>query len=102
MILKIISMKMNCTFFLFTFLLGLQVCLAQSQQIIFNKVLLPEGRTFQNFTGITQDKLGYMWFASKNGLFRYDGYTFVTYKSNPSNPNSLMSNTLQCIYTDSS
>jgi len=30
---------------------------------------------------IAQDKDGYMWFGTVNGLCRYDGYSFVTYRS---------------------
>lgn len=32
---------------------------------------------------MTQDKSGMLWFATWNGLCRYDGYNFVTFKSKP-------------------
>ena len=32
-------------------------------------------------TQIVQDKRGMMWFATWNGLNRYDGYEFVCFKS---------------------
>ena len=74
----------------------------EAQSVIFNKVLPPEGENFLHITGIVQDKLGYMWMASKKGLYRYDGYNFVSYKNNPLNPNSLASNALESICLDSS
>ena len=74
---------------------------ALSQKIIFNKILPSEGKTFEHVTGIVQDELGYMWFASKKGLYRYDGYHMTSYKNNPLNSNSLASNILESICTDS-
>ena len=74
---------------------------ALSQKIIFNKVFPSEGKTFEHVTGIVQDQQGYMWFASKKGLYRYDGYHMTSYKNNPLNSNSLVSNTLESICTDS-
>src|SRR6476659_5641930 len=74
----------------------------KSQSIVFNKVLPPEGRSFLHITGIVQDKQGYMWFASKKGLYKYDGYTMTYFKNNPLNPNSLGSNSLESICMDSS
>ena len=43
-----------------------------------------------------------MWFASKKGLYRYDGYTIISYKNNPLNPSSLESNSLESMCIDSS
>ena len=37
---------------------------------------------------ILQDRRGFMWFATEDGLNRYDGNTFVVYKNNPNDPNS--------------
>jgi Signal transduction histidine kinase regulating C4-dicarboxylate transport system len=74
----------------------------RAQSIIFNKVLPPEGTNFLHITAIVQGKEGFMWFASKKGLYRYDGYNFVSYKNNPLNPNSLSSNSLECMAIDSS
>ena len=40
---------------------------------------LPHGHVTQ----LLQDELGFMWFATWNGLCRYDGYEFCTFKSQP-------------------
>jgi class 3 adenylate cyclase/ligand-binding sensor domain-containing protein len=71
------------------------------QQIIFNKVLPPEGRFNPLVTCITQDIKGYMWFASPSGLFRYDGYHLSTYVHDNSDPHSLASNYVESIFADS-
>jgi|SRR5215217_4283474 len=95
-------MKTHGTLFLFALLFWLQVCLAQTQQVIFNNVLPPEGMNFRHVTSITQDKLAYMWFATKQGLFRYDGYTMNSYKNNLSNPKLLSNNFLESVCADPS
>jgi ligand-binding sensor domain-containing protein/signal transduction histidine kinase len=75
--------------------------LAFSQQIIFNKILPPDGKTFEFVTGITQDANGFMWYSSKKGLYSYDGNHITSFKNNPLNPNSILSNLLESVYADS-
>jgi ligand-binding sensor domain-containing protein/signal transduction histidine kinase len=38
---------------------------------------------------ILQDRRGFLWFGTEDGLNRYDGYTFKVYKPDPDVPNSL-------------
>ena len=49
---------------------------------------------------ILQDRRGFMWFATRDGLNRYDGNAFVVYKNNPNDPGSLSSNFLQDLMED--
>src|SRR5918993_203349 len=86
---------------IFVIVLSLSMLSSQAQPVVFNRVLPPEGTTFLHITGMVQDKNGYMWFASKKGLFRYDGYNMISYKNNPLIPNSLASNSLESICLDS-
>jgi ligand-binding sensor domain-containing protein len=72
-----------------------------AQTILFNRVFPPPAKSFFHITGMVQDKQGYMWFATKNGLFRYDGYQMVHYKNNPLDPNSLATGELEAITIDS-
>jgi len=51
-------------------------------------------------TAILQDHRGFMWFATRDGLNRYDGNTFLVYKSDPSDPHSLSSNFIQSLIED--
>jgi signal transduction histidine kinase/ligand-binding sensor domain-containing protein len=96
-------MKFQLQFSFFSFAVWLLLLIslpALSQKIMFNKIFPPEGKTFEHVTGIVQDQQGYMWFASKKGLYRYDGYYMKSYKNNPLNTNSLVSNILESICTD--
>ncbi len=49
---------------------------------------------------ITQDKQGYLWFATRYGLNRYDGYTFYTLTNKPTNSNSISNNYITCVVAD--
>lgn len=49
---------------------------------------------------MAQDKTGFMWFATKNGLFRYDGTRMLTFRHDPADSNSLASNQLEDIAID--
>jgi len=51
-------------------------------------------------TAILQDRRGFMWFATRDGLNRYDGNSFVVYKHNPNDPGSLNSNFIQDLMQD--
>ena len=52
-------------------------------------------------TTITQDKHGFMWFGTKDGLNKYDGYKFTTYRNNVSDSVSLADNYIYMIFADS-
>ena len=49
---------------------------------------------------ILQDKIGYLWFATNSGLYKYDGYNFTSYKHDLDDTTSLMDNTLTTLYED--
>jgi signal transduction histidine kinase/DNA-binding response OmpR family regulator/ligand-binding sensor domain-containing protein len=50
---------------------------------------------------ILQDKEGFIWVATKNGLNRYDGYSFKVFSNDPYNAYSLSSNTIIKLFEDS-
>lgn len=49
---------------------------------------------------IFQDKDGYLWFGTLDGLCRYDAYRLLTFRSNLNNPNLLTNNEITCISED--
>jgi len=49
---------------------------------------------------IIQDKKGFMWFSTWDGLCKFDGYKFVTYRLSPSTNPEAKSNRLDYIYED--
>ncbi len=73
---------------------------AFGQQIIFNEVQPPDGNTFNFVNGITQDNNGFMWFATKRGIYSYDGTQMTSYRNSSLNSNSLASNFAESIFAD--
>lgn len=48
-----------------------------------------------------QDKRGFLWVGTDEGLARYDGYTFKIYRSDPDNANSLSGSSVLALHEDS-
>ena len=57
---------------------------------------LSEGHVFAIF----QDHLGFMWFGTRDGLNRYDGYETKVYRNRANDPNSLSDNYVYSIMED--
>ncbi|MFT4929200.1 MAG: signal transduction histidine kinase/ligand-binding sensor domain-containing protein, partial [Phenylobacterium sp.] len=49
---------------------------------------------------VIQDPQGYIWVATQDGLFRYDGYHFKAFYNHPDDPTSLSDNYVQTLYVD--
>ena len=49
---------------------------------------------------IYQDQYGYMWFGTANGLCKFDGYEFTTFRYNPNDSHSLSNNFINDIKED--
>jgi ligand-binding sensor domain-containing protein/serine phosphatase RsbU (regulator of sigma subunit) len=49
---------------------------------------------------ICQDKLGFMWFGTQDGLNRYDGVSITVFKNNPVDSNSIAANNIICLFPD--
>jgi len=47
-----------------------------------------------------QDKKGFLWFGTKDGLDRFDGYSFKIFRSDPDDSGSIGSNFIHCLYED--
>ena len=80
-------------------LLALAIGSAYSQSYFISKIVPPEDINWGRITSITQDRQGYMWFAGE-GLYRYDGYRFTTYRNEPLNPQSLGFHKAEVVYCD--
>ncbi len=54
-------------------------CHAAGQPMFFRHITAQDGLSQNTVTAIHQDSLGFMWFATENGLNRYDGYQIIRY-----------------------
>ncbi|SEO97167.1 hybrid sensor histidine kinase/response regulator [Mucilaginibacter sp. OK283] len=75
---------------------------AQNESLKFLHVGTAEGLSQINVNCIFQDSRGFMWIATRNGLNRYDGYRFITYRYDDKDSRSLSNNTITDIAEDSS
>jgi len=50
---------------------------------------------------ILQDKKGWMWLGTSQGICRFDGYRFTTFKNDPEDSTSLKGNLVRAIFEDS-
>jgi signal transduction histidine kinase/ligand-binding sensor domain-containing protein/DNA-binding response OmpR family regulator len=77
-------------------------CLGFSQdpRIKFEHIGTREGLSQINVNCIIQDSRGFMWIGSRNGLNRYDGYKFITYRYDSKNDNSISNNLIASLVED--
>lgn len=73
---------------------------AQQKDIVFEQITNESGRSLGFITGIVQDKVGFMWFATREGLYRYNGYSYKLFKNNSSDSLSLPFNDITNLYYD--
>ena len=67
----------------------------------FDQLTINNGLSQGMVNTMIQDHFGFMWFGTKDGLNRYDGYHFVVYRHHPSDPNSVGDNFIQQVFEDS-
>ncbi|MBK7338256.1 MAG: hypothetical protein IPJ00_19815 [Saprospirales bacterium] len=80
-------------------ILFLTTAVAQEEPTFrFDLFELPHGEEGNHVQSIAQDSFGFIWFGSRHGLHRWDGYQFKTYVFKPYDANSLSSNYIEYIY----
>ncbi|MET3127777.1 signal transduction histidine kinase/ligand-binding sensor domain-containing protein/DNA-binding response OmpR family regulator [Arcicella rosea] len=62
---------------------------------------ISEGLSQSTVTCILQDKKGFLWFGTRNGLNRYDGVKFTTFENIVSDTSSLSHNYITTLFEDS-
>ena len=72
------------------------------QEIRFKHLTTNEGLSQNAILAIVQDKDGYLWLGTKDGLNKYDGYEFTVFQHDPSDINSIASNYITALFTDQS
>jgi ligand-binding sensor domain-containing protein/signal transduction histidine kinase len=59
-----------------------------------------QGLAQETVKTILQDRAGFMWFGTQDGLNRYDGYRMRLFRSNPTDPATLPDNYVQASHED--
>ena len=73
---------------------------SQSPTVMFHSISREQGLSQNTVTSILQDRVGWIWFGTQDGLNRYDGYNTVVYKHDPDEPSSLSHDRIQTLYED--
>ncbi|MEO7766643.1 MAG: two-component regulator propeller domain-containing protein, partial [Ferruginibacter sp.] len=94
-------MNIKRPFFLFLLLSFYLLAFSQKKHIQFEHIGTSAGLSQSNVMSIFQDSRGFMWFGTRDGLNKYDGYKFTIYKHDVADINSLSQNTIQDITEDS-
>jgi serine phosphatase RsbU (regulator of sigma subunit)/ligand-binding sensor domain-containing protein len=75
------------------------VCRAQ-KNLLFENFSVKDGLSNPSGNCILQDKYGFLWIGTDDGLNRYDGYAFKVYKNNPGDTSSIFVNTIYSLMED--
>lgn len=67
---------------------------------VFQHISDKDGAPKNTIVGITQDRQGFMWFATSIGLYKYDSRQFRNFTHDPHDSNSISSNYLTTVFSD--
>ena len=66
--------------------LGSPALWSQTPSLSFQRISLEEGLSVSTILCILQDREGFMWIGTQDGLNRYDGYRFTVYRHDRADP----------------
>ncbi|MFZ6001748.1 MAG: ligand-binding sensor domain-containing protein, partial [Bacteroidota bacterium] len=84
---------------LLIFLTYASIVLNAQTDIRFQHITVDDGLSQSSISSMVQDKFGYLWIGTRDGLNRYDGSTFVTYLHDKK-PHSLPRRSISGLYLD--
>ncbi|MEJ2614409.1 MAG: two-component regulator propeller domain-containing protein, partial [Ignavibacteriaceae bacterium] len=96
-------MKTNIIKIILTYLLVLAISIpvySINSSYTFKRLGIEDGLSQSTIYSIIQDSEGYMWFATANGLNKYDGYNFQVFTNNPYDTNSISDNSITSLFED--
>ena len=73
---------------------------SQLPETNFYHLKMPEGVEQNSIGSFAKDSIGQMWFATTDGLIRYNGKKLFVYKNDVQNPHSIGSNNIKKVYCD--
>src|SRR5688572_7327089 len=78
------------------------LCLASAQQtdIKFTALTTKEGLSSNTVNAIIKDRYGLVWFATQDGLNKFDGTNFKVYRHKTGDSSSLQSNEILALHED--
>src|SRR6476659_4095543 len=74
--------------------------IAYAQPYYFRHYQVENGLSNNAVICCLQDKKGFMWFGTKDGLNRFDGYSFKVFRNNRNDPGRIGNNVVHRSYVD--
>lgn len=73
---------------------------AQQPRLYFERLNNGNGLSHNKVNCFLEDRRGFMWIGTEDGLNRYDGHTFTVFRNDPGNPSSISGNIVTDILED--
>ncbi len=73
---------------------------AQQDDLLFKHLSIEQGLSQSIVGAMLQDRQGFMWLVTEDGLNRFDGYGFKVFKHDAKDPSTLIHNEIKCIRED--
>lgn len=77
--------------------LGFTKAFGQKKEIAFERINTDNGLSSNTVYCALQDSKGYIWFGTKDGLNRYNGYQFEVFRASDEKENDLSNNQILCL-----
>lgn len=85
---------------LYLIFLIVSISVPAQANVLSSNITVKDGLAHYSVQCIAQDKYGFIWLGTLNGLTRYDGYNLKTYQASPIDSTSISNNRIQLIYMD--
>lgn len=69
-------------------------------ELIFTRITKKDGLASNSTFHTVRDKKGFLWIATQNGLQRYDGSRFLSFRHRPRDSSSILQNSISHLYID--
>jgi serine phosphatase RsbU (regulator of sigma subunit)/ligand-binding sensor domain-containing protein len=89
----------NIKYLFIDLLLVTNILLAQNQGYM-ETISIPDGLSSPNVTNVYQDRFGYIWITTEDGLNRYDGSKIKVFRNDPDDPTTLSNNSIYSVVED--
>ncbi|MCH8318854.1 MAG: hypothetical protein IIA88_10240, partial [Bacteroidetes bacterium] len=87
-------------FLLFSLWATAQESKLRTRPLQFDHLSMKDGLSMNPVMSIVQDKKGFLWFGTQDGLNRFDGYKFTVFKTRDDDSNSISDNFITTLFVD--
>jgi PAS domain S-box-containing protein len=96
----VLHVRNNKYYLLFLLITYYSIITGQGQEFKIEQITPKQGLSQSTVNCIVQDKYGFMWFGTQDGLNKYDGYDFTVFKPQIHDTGSISNNVVRIIYED--